>query len=259
MVGWTAGQIAGQMVAPRDARRCVSCSGSVDPMPTLLMVDDDAAHRRALAIGLGARGYELIEAGDGHTARAAVEARRPDLVLLDLGLPDIDGVDLCRHLHIWPAAPIIVVSADADDRRMLQAFDVGADDYVVKPVVLDVLAARIAVHLRHAEQAAPTLEPVVLSIGDVRLDTAAHEVEVGGEPLWLRPQQFTILAMLMRNAGRLVTHDVLARALGGGVDEPHRNAVRITIHRLRTALGSGPDRPQIVTERHIGYRLVPSD
>jgi two-component system KDP operon response regulator KdpE len=225
-------------------------------MPVLLMVDDDAAHRRTLAIGLAARGYDLIEAGDGKGARAAVEARRPDLVLLDLGLPDIDGVELCRHLHIWPAAPIIIVSADADDRRMVEAFEVGADDYVVKPVVIDVLAARIAVHLRRADQIAHTVEPTVLSIGDVRVDLAAHAVRAGAEEILLRPQQFTVLTVLMRNVGRLVTHDVLARALGSGGDEPPRNAVRISIHRLRAALGSGPERPQIVTERHIGYRLV---
>lgn len=225
-------------------------------MPVLLMVDDDAAHRRTLAIGLAARGYELIEAGDGKGARAAVEARQPDLVLLDLGLPDIDGVELCRHLHIWPAAPIIIVSADADDRRMVQSFEVGADDYVVKPVVIDVLAARIAVHLRRADQIAHAVEPTVLCIGDVRVDLAAHAVQAGAEEILLRPQQFTVLTVLMRNVGRLVTHDVLARALGSNGEEPHRNAVRISIHRLRAALGEGPDRPQIVTERHIGYRLV---
>ena len=225
-------------------------------MPTLLMVDDDPAHRRTLAIALAARGYDLIEAEDGRSARSAVDVRRPDLVLLDLGLPDIDGVELCRHLHLWPAAPIIIVSADADDERMLQAFDVGADDYVVKPVNLDVLAARIAVHLRHADQVAHAVEPSVLTVGDISVDLAAHTVMAGDQELTLRPQQFTVLTVLMRNVGRLVTHDLLARALGNVGDEPPRNAVRISIHRLRTALGSGPDRPQIVTERHVGYRLV---
>jgi two-component system KDP operon response regulator KdpE len=225
-------------------------------MPTLLMVDDDPAHRRTLAIALAARGYELIEAEDGKGARSAVEVRRPDLVLLDLGLPDIDGVELCRHLHIWPAAPIIIVSADADDERMLQAFAVGADDYVVKPVNLDVLAARIAVHLRRADQVAHAIEPSLLTVGDVRVDLTAHAVLIGDEELTLRPQQFTVLTVLMRNVGRLVTHDLLARALGTVGDDTPRNAVRISIHRLRAALGSGPDRPQIVTERHVGYRLV---
>lgn len=225
-------------------------------MPTLLMVDDDPAHRRTLAIALAARGYDLIEAEDGKSARSAVDVRQPDLVLLDLGLPDIDGVELCRHLHLWPAAPIIIVSADAEDERMLQAFEVGADDYVVKPVNLDVLAARIAVHLRRAEQVAHAVEPSVLTVGDISVDLAAHAVMVGDQELMLRPQQFTVLTVLMRNVGRLVTHDLLARAIGTSGDDPPRNAVRISIHRLRTALGSGLDRPQIVTERHVGYRLV---
>jgi two-component system KDP operon response regulator KdpE len=226
-------------------------------MPAILLVEDDESHRRALTLGLTARGFDVIEAGGGAEARQAVEARRPDLVLLDLGLPDIDGIDLCRHLHAWPAAPIIVVSGDGDDQRMVAAFEMGADDYVVKPVVMDVLAARVAVHLRHAALAAQALERTVVEVGDVRIDPDAHLVEIAGEVVSLGPQQFTILSVLMRHAGRLVTHEVLAKALGGGLGAPDRNTVRIQISRLRRTLGSGDHRPQIVTERHIGYRLLP--
>ena len=226
-------------------------------MPTLLMVDDDPAHRRVVRLGLAARGYDVVEAGDGRAARAAVDASRPDLVLLDLGLPDIDGVELCRHLRMWPDAPIIVVSAEGDEQRMVAAFAEGANDYVVKPVVIDVLAARIAVHLRYAERLARTAEPAVLECGDVRLDPAAHLVDIGGDVVDLRPQQFTMLELLLRNESRLVTYEMLARALSKGDDASDRKALRIGIHRLRTALGEGPRRPRIATEHHVGYRLVP--
>lgn len=225
-------------------------------MSTLLVVEDDAAHRRVLRLGLVARGHDIVEAGDGRSAREAVEATRPDLVLLDLGLPDIDGVDLCRHLRVWPNAPIIVVSAEDDDQRMVAAFAEGADDYVVKPVVLDVLAARIAVHLRYASRLAEST-PDTLAVGDVRLDVDAHVVEIDGQSVDLRPQQFTMLEMLMRHEGRLVTHEMLQTALARGEDAPERAAIRIGVHRLRTALGDGPARPQVVTERHVGYRLLP--
>lgn len=226
-------------------------------MPTLLVVDDDASHRRTLRVALTARGYEVIEAEDGRSARAAVDVQRPDLVLLDLGLPDIDGVDLCRHLRLWPGAPIIVVSAESDDRRMVEAFSVGADDYVVKPVVPDVLAARIAVHLRYAEQLAQVAEPEVITVGAVAVDLAAHVVLVDGHEIDLRPQQFTVLEVMMRHAGRLVTHEMLARALGKSPEAVDRKAIRIAVHRLRAALGDGPGVPRVVTEHHVGYRLVP--
>lgn len=226
-------------------------------MPTLLMVDDDPGHRQAVRIGLTARGYDVVEAADGRSARTTVERVRPDLVLLDLGLPDIDGAELCRHLRIWPNAPIIVVSAEGDDRRMVEVFAEGADDYVVKPVVLDVLAARIAVHLRYAERLAQVTEPDVLACGDVRIDVAGHLVDIGGEIVDLRPQQFTMLEVLVRNESRLVTYDTLAKALAKGGDAPDRKAIRIGIHRLRTALGTGPMRPTVVTEHHVGYRLSP--
>jgi two-component system KDP operon response regulator KdpE len=236
-----------------------SGTGSVSSMPTLLVVEDDAPHRRSLRVGLSARGYDVVEAADGRSARAAVEARRPDLVLLDLGLPDIDGVDLCRHLRLWPAAPIIVVSAESDDRRMVEAFGVGADDYVVKPVVMDVLAARIAVHLRYAEQLAQVAEPEVIKVGAVTIDLGAHAVRAGDVQLDLRPQQFTVLEVLMRHAGRLVTHEMLARSLGKGSDAADRKAIRIAVHRLRTVLGEGAGLPRVVTEHHVGYRLVPPE
>lgn len=228
-------------------------------MPAILLVEDDPAQRRTVSLGLSGRGFDVIVASGGAEARSAVEARRPDLVLLDLGLPDIDGLDLCRHLHTWPAAPIIVVSGDGDDRRMVAAFEMGADDYVVKPVVMEVLAARISVHLRHAARAAHAIESRVIVVGDVRIDHDAHAVDVGGEAVNLGPQQFAILSILMRHVGRLVTHDVLAKALGSGVEHVDRNAVRIHMSRLRGALGAGPSRPRIVTERHVGYRLEAPD
>ena len=226
-------------------------------MPSILLVEDDAPQRRAVELGLTARGFAVTAVADGHSARRAVDASHHDVVLLDLGLPDIDGIELCRRLHVWPGAPIVVVSGNDRDDRIVAALDVGADDYVVKPVTIDVLAARIGVQLRHAAMTAPVLSAQILEVGDVRLDTASHEVEAGGDLVTLNHQQFTILAVLMRNVGALVEHHVLARAMGGDADGNERNALRVAVSRLRHRLGTGPARPAIVTEKPIGYRLVP--
>ena len=226
-------------------------------MASILLVEDDAAHRRTIELALGARGFAVTAVEDGRSAREAVDVERPDLILLDLGLPDIDGIDLCRQLRVWPDAPIVVVSGDGHDDRIVTALAVGADDYVVKPVAVDVLVARIGVQLRHAAATAPLLAGQILESGDLRLDTAAHEVQAGGRPVDLNPQQFAVLAILVRNAGRVVTHDVLARAIGRDGERLDRNALRVSVSRMRRRLGDGPARPRIVTERPIGYRLEP--
>ncbi len=224
-------------------------------MAAVLLIEDDAPHRRALELGLTARGFDVTAVADGRGAREAVEGIHHDVILLDLGLPDVDGIDLCRHLHVFPGAPIVVVSGDATDTRIVAALDVGADDYVVKPVNLDVLTARIGVQLRHSSSSTRVVNEQVLHIGDVRLDTAAHAVEVAGRPVELNAQQFAILSALMRNADRLVSHDALARAAGGRT-RPDRNALRVAVSRLRQRLGTDPGRPLIVTEKAVGYRLI---
>jgi two-component system KDP operon response regulator KdpE len=228
-------------------------------VPSILVVEDDAPHRRTLQLGLSARGFDVTAVGDGRAARDAVDSAHHDVVVLDLGLPDIDGIELCRRLHVWPGSPIVVVSGDADDDRIVAALEVGADDYVVKPVTIDILVARIGVQLRHAAATAGLVNGQVLEVGDITVDTGAHEARVGGVHVDLNAQQFTILTILLRNPGQLVTHEVLARASGYG-DPSDRNALRVAVSRLRHRLGAGPDRPEIVTEKPIGYRLrVPAD
>ena len=226
-------------------------------MPSILVVEDDASHRRFLEIALTARGFQVTPAGDGRQAREAAETGHHDLVLLDLGLPDIDGVELCRQLHVWPAVPIIIVSADADDERIVAALGVGADDYVVKPVSPEVLVARIGVQLRHAAVAAPVLISDVLGVGDVRLDSTAHAGR--RRRLADRAQRRPVHDPADPDAQRRHAGDApgAGAALGRGSDEPDRNAVRINVSRLRQRLGVGPERPQLLTERRVGYRLVP--
>jgi two-component system KDP operon response regulator KdpE len=227
-------------------------------VPSILVVEDYAPHRRTLQLGLSARGFEVTAVGDGRAARDAVDSAHHDVVLLDLGLPDIDGIELCRLLHVWPGSPIVVVSGDGNDGRIVAALEVGADDYVVKPVTIDVLVARIGVQLRHATATAGVIKGQVLEAGDVTVDTAAHETCIAGVPVELNAQQFTILTILLRNPGKLVTHEVLARASGYG-HPSDRNALRVAVSRLRRRLGDGPDRPEIITEKPVGYRLrVPS-
>ena len=226
-------------------------------MPSILVVEDDAPHRRALELGLSARGFEVTAVGDGRAARDAVDSAHHDVVLLDLGLPDIDGIELCRHLHVWPGSPIVVVSGDGDDRRIVAALEVGADDYVVKPVTIDVLVARIGVQLRHAAATAALVDGQVLEAGDVTVDTAAHEVAHRRRcPSSSTPSSSRSSTILLRNA------EQAGDARGAGAGQRLRRPVGSQRARVSpsaasaTASATGPDRPEIVTEKPVGYRLV---
>jgi two-component system, OmpR family, KDP operon response regulator KdpE len=225
-------------------------------VPTILVVDAEEGPHRRRVLALSSHGFEVDLTTNGADARMHLEAKTPDVILLDPELSDVDGVDFCRHLRVWPDVPIIAMSADARERTQLALFDAGVDDVVVKPISSRLLLARVGVQLRHAAQSdRPRGE--VLDVGDLRIDTAALEAEVAGQHLPLSRQQFTILRVLMHNVGSVVTPDVIARALGRSGDRHDLNAVRIAISRLRQSLGQGPDIPQILTERPGGYRLVP--
>lgn len=187
-----------------------------------------------------------------------VATSRPDVVLLDLGLPDIDGIELCRHLRIQLDCPVIVVSADVEEDRMVEALDTGADDYVLKPFGVKELLARIRVALRHREATAPLVDDLVLQCGDVTVDVAAYQVAVAGELIEMLPRQFDLLVAMIRNEGRVMTYAALSRLVWGiePEGEHHTLSLRTAVSRIRAAIGEGPQRPTIVTERHVGYRLV---
>ncbi len=227
---------------------------------TVLVVEDDRAQMQALTVGLEGRGYVVHGVASGAEAVDSL-ARTPfDVVLLDMGLPDVDGLTLCTRIRDWTRCPIIVVSADAVEDRIVGALEAGADDYVIKPYSMGVLAARIRVALRHAATAAAVVNSPFLVVGDTRLDLDAYQVSVDGATVDMSRQQFEMLAVLARNVDKIVTYRALARALWGYEPETiDLNALRIGVSRVRQRLGAGPNRPVINNERAIGYRLVVPD
>ena len=224
-------------------------------MAVILLIAPDPVHLRRTERALLEEGFDVITRTDGVGARAAAETEAIDLIVLDLTLPDADGIDLCRRLRVWPALPIIAVSDADDDELIAASLNAGADDCVPRSIAPVVLVARIGVQLRHAATLVPS-HSQILGAGSLRLDTASYEVDVGGESIQVNVPQFTILRILVLNVGKCVTHHVLARALGRGSDEGDRNAVRISVSRLRHELGRFPGAPEILTVWRQGYCLV---
>lgn len=231
-----------------------------DSTGRVLVIDDDESIRRVLATGLRARGYEPQVAATGEDGLGAAAIERPDVVVLDLGLPDLDGVEVCRQIRAWSDVPIIVLSAHGAEDRKVQALDEGADDFVTKPFSMRELLARIRVAMRHREQvrdlAVNGHEESVLRIGDLAIDRAARRVTVSGDEVELTAKEYSILEYLARNAGRVVTHDGLLEAVWGPgyTDEVHY--LRVYVNRLRTKIEDDPRDPSvIVTLPRVGYRL----
>lgn len=225
--------------------------------PVVLCVEDDPAQRVFLAEHLDAAGYHVVTAADGAAAAAALLDTVPHVILLDLGLPDIDGVELCRRVVEWPGSPVIVVSAERLEDRMVAALDAGARDYVTKPFSPVVLAARLRATLRERAPERRTLTGDVLTLGDVVLDVGAHELRLAGEVADLHARPFAVLEQLLRHEGTLLPYAVLVgRRRGDAVTESETQALRIVVSRIRKVLGTGPDRPVLLTEPRVGYRLV---
>lgn len=240
-----------------EAPPCPSPSLPAGSPALILLVEDDPRQRDTLATVLRSRGHQVATAGSGKEALTAARSLPVDVVLLDLGLPDIDGVDLCRHLRLELQCPIIVVTADALEDRLVDLLEVGADDYVLKPYSTRVLLARLGVALRHRLATAPLLEDEVLRCGGLIIDIPAHLVVIDGVAVDLIPRQFDLLTALVRNEGRVMTYSTLARVLWGlEATEDYRLQLRSVVSKLRRALGAGASTPSIVTEQHVGYRLV---
>ena len=231
---------------------------ATDPV-SVVVVEDDPAQRAVLTSAFTARGMRVHGAGSGAQAMELLSVGQPDLVILDLGLPDVDGITLCRHVRLAVTCPIVVVTAQNDDGRVVDALDAGADDYIVKPFVMAVLMARVRVALRHGRALAAVASPDVVEVGDLRLDLAAHTADIAGEPVELTARQFALLVTLARNEGRIVTYDALSRVFDGDGNELDRNHWRTLVSKIRKALGSGPRRPAIHSELNVGYRLTVPD
>lgn len=224
----------------------------------MLVVEDDEAQSFVLRSTLEARGLKVTVAASGLEALRFLAVREPQLAIVDLGLPDFDGVELCRRIRLIIRSPIIVLTADRDEQRMVTALDCGADDYVTKPYSPEMLMARIRVAMRHAAQLVGSMDATRFAVGDLEVDVEAHLATAGGRPLELSPRQFRLLTALVRNAGLVLTHKQLVMITSvGAIDGPGSDGLRGAISHLRKRLGTGPDRPRIVTEPHVGYRLLP--
>jgi two-component system KDP operon response regulator KdpE len=222
----------------------------------VLVVDDEPALLRAVGAALKARDYDVATAITGQAAIDAIALAPPDVVVLDLGLPDIDGIDVCRRVREWSDVPIVVLSAEGSEARKVQALDEGADDYVTKPFSTAELLARIRVALRHRKDSASPDDEAVLRVGDLVIDQARHVVEVAGQKVELTPKEFAFLAVLARWPGRVLTHRTILQEVWGPEYGSESQYLRVYASQLRKKLDDDPARPRLITEPGVGYRLV---
>ena len=232
---------------------------STAPGARVLVVDDERAIVRALSAALDARGYRVEVAADGQSAVAEAAATAPDLIILDLGLPDLDGIEVCRRIRAWSDVPIIVLTAEGSDEAKVEALDEGADDYVTKPFSTPELLARVRVALRHHARRGP-IEPdrARFEVGALVVDIARHEVLVGSTAVDLTPKEFGFLALLARHPGRVLTHRMILQEVWGDGYGTETQYLRVYASQIRKKL-AGLGAPDLVTEPGVGYRLVEPD
>jgi two-component system KDP operon response regulator KdpE len=222
----------------------------------VLLVDDEPPIRRLLRTSLTAQGYDTIEAASGEEALTMLARNRVDVVVLDLGLPDIDGLDVLARIRAGSAVPVIVLSSRADEPGKVKALDLGADDYVTKPFGMDELLARLRAALRHRLQQQG--EKPVFHSGDLSVDLVRRIVTVRGQEVKLTPREYDVLRLLVIHAGKVLTHKFILREVWG--TETDVQYLRIYIRTLRQKIEAEPERPQyILTEQGVGYRLRPAD
>jgi len=226
---------------------------SVDNLPRILVIDDELAIRRFLHTVLSSEEFCLHEAENGHAGLAAAATVRPDIVLLDLGLPDLDGIEVIKRLREWSRVPIIVLSVRDRENDKVAALDAGADDYLTKPFGVGELMARIRASLRRSLQQAP--EPVFTS-GDLVMDLTRRRVTANNAEVQLTPTEYDILRLLVAHAGKVLTHSQILKQIWGMayLEQPH--VLRVNVSNLRRKIEADPSRPRhIITEPGVGYRL----
>jgi two-component system KDP operon response regulator KdpE len=224
-------------------------------MTTILVVEDEPDIRQFLRSSLGAEGYRVVESATGERGTIDAGTHKPDLAIVDLGLPDLDGVEVIRRIRKWSPMPIIVLSARALEQSKVQALDAGADDYVTKPFGVGELLARVRVALRHTARSAAG-KPA-LRLGDVTVDLEKHAVRRNGAEVHLTALEFRLLTCLAQHLGMLVTHRQLLREVWGPSHVEHTHYLRIYMKQLRDKLEEDPVRPRyLVTETGVGYRLL---
>lgn len=227
------------------------------PEPLLLMIEDDLSIRKFLRSALAANGYRILESVTGKDGLLQSSTQVPDVVILDLGLPDMDGIEVVKKLRAWSAIPILVLSARGQERDKVAALDAGADDYVAKPFGIVELMARIRVALRHASRTPGGATASSWRGGEIEIDLEKRRVLRSGAELHLTPVEFRLLACLVKNAGKVVTHKQILREVWGPSSENESQYLRVYMGQLRRKLEEDPARPRhLLTEQGVGYRLV---
>ncbi|MFI5763406.1 response regulator [Streptomyces sp. NPDC051563] len=225
-------------------------------MTKVLVVEDDAQLVRALRINLEARKFEVVTASDGNTALRLTAARTPDVILLDLGLPDMDGIDVIKEVRESSGVPILVLSARHTSEEKIRALDAGADDYVTKPFSMDELLARLRAAVRRREVAAPTDEIASVTTEEFTVDLVAKKVVRNGRGVRLTPTEWHLLEILITNPGRLISQRKLLLDVWGPTYSEHTNYLRVYMAQLRRKLEADPSHPRyLITEPGMGYRF----
>jgi two-component system KDP operon response regulator KdpE len=222
----------------------------------VLLVEDEAQMRRLLRTSLPPHGYKIIEAATGTEGLALAGSHNPDVVLLDLGLPDMDGVEVARQLREWSKAPIIVLSARGQEDDKVAALDAGADDYLTKPFGLSELLARMRVAQRHIEARGAAASAPILTAGELTVDLGKRVVTLAGREVRLTPIEYKLLVALLRNAGRVLTHQQILKDVWGPRHAHQTQYLHVYMGHLRAKLEADPARPKLLlTEPGVGYRL----
>ena len=225
-----------------------------NPTPTVLVIDDEIQIRRLLHIGLEAGGYRVFAAATGQEGLAEAAHRRPDIIVLDLGLPDMDGVTVLTRLREWTNVPVLVLSVRDREDDKIAALDHGADDYLTKPFGTGELLARLRVALRHA---APTIDTAVFRSGPVTVDLTARTVEFHGKPVKLTATEYALLALFIRHSGKVLTHRQILKEVWGPNYVEQTHYLRVYLAHLREKLEDNPSAPELLlTESGVGYRLM---
>jgi len=227
-----------------------------EPLPVVLVIEDEPPMRRFLVAALESHGYRPVEAGTAREGIAQSSGRTPDVILLDLGLPDGDGIDVARRIREWSATPIIVISARGQEQDKIAALDAGADDYLTKPFGVGELLARLRVALRHAARPEDGKPEPVFTVGELRVDLEHRQVLVAEQEVHLTPTEYKLLAALVRHAGRVRTHRQLLKEVWGPNAVEQTPYLRVYMTQLRHKLEQDAARPRyLTTETGVGYRL----
>jgi two-component system KDP operon response regulator KdpE len=225
--------------------------------PAVVLIEDEPQIRRFLRAALVSQGYRLFEVATGQDGLSEAATRQPDIIILDLGLPDIDGLEVIKRLREWTAVPIIVLSARGQEQDKIGALDAGADDYVSKPFGMGELLARMRAALRHAARSPTDASDSTFSLGDLYVDLAGRQVLIGGKPVHLTPIEYRLLTTLIRHAGKVMTQRQLLKEVWGLHTTDQAHYLRVYIAQLRRKLEADSARPRyLLTEPGVGYRLA---